>query len=217
MSKNYFSKKEALTFGYNSFKKNYKLLILVVVFLLIIANVPEVGMGMFDGKELPFIMTISLFIIGLVFWALEVILSMGLIRISLKLLHEKKAVFVDLFHDINHFLDYIVASILYILATAAGLILLIVPGIIFMVRFQYFGFFIIEKKFGPVESLKASWHVTDGVVINILLFNILLILINVLGAIVFVVGLLVSIPVSMMANVHVYNKLQTRLKSADTK
>ncbi|HEY6021129.1 MAG TPA: hypothetical protein VIY48_14845 [Candidatus Paceibacterota bacterium] len=61
---------------------------------------------------------------------------------------------------------------------------------------------------GIVDSLRKSAIITHGVKWKLLGFLIVLGLLNILGAIVFLVGLLVTIPISMIAVSHVYTKLR---------
>ena len=99
------------------------------------------------------------------------------------------------------------ASIVYGLIVVGGLILLVVPGIYLALRLQFYSYYIIDKNAGSIDSLKMSWKATEGNVINIFLFELLLIGINILGAIALVVGLLVTIPVSVIAVTLLYRKL----------
>jgi uncharacterized membrane protein len=213
MKTNIFSIKKALDFGYNTFKQNYKILLLVVLFMLLVNIVPDFVSDKLKNAELPFIVSVFFLIFGIMFWVLRIIISMGMVRVSLKLINSKKVVFSNLFDDINRFFDYLIGTILYVLIIVGGLILFIIPGIIWMVRFQYFGYFIIDKKKGPIESLKLSFHATDGSVINIIIFNIIALIINFIGAAFFAIGLLLTIPITMLANMYIYNKLQTHLDS----
>jgi uncharacterized membrane protein len=85
--------------------------------------------------------------------------------------------------------------------------LLIVPGIIFFIMFQYYGYFIVDKKMGPVEALKASAALTKGVRWKLFGFGLVIGLLNIGGALLLLLGLFVTIPVSQMAIAHVYRKL----------
>jgi uncharacterized membrane protein len=58
------------------------------------------------------------------------------------------------------------------------------------------------------DSLRQSSKLTHGVKWHLVLFVLALIAVNLLGLLVFIVGLLVSVPVSVFAFVHVYLKLK---------
>jgi uncharacterized membrane protein len=105
------------------------------------------------------------------------------------------------------FLKFLAASILLGLAIVVGLILLIVPGIIFALMFMFTTFIVIERELGPIEAMKESRRITHGHKWKLLGLMLLLVLINLLGLAVLVVGLLVSIPVSSLAFADAYRLL----------
>jgi uncharacterized membrane protein len=94
---------------------------------------------------------------------------------------------------------------------AGGLILLIVPGIYLGLKYQFFSYLIVDKELGVLDSLKESSQITQGVKWQLFGFSLALIGINILGALAFGIGLLVTIPLTVVAHVFVYRKLSTRL------
>jgi len=58
---------------------------------------------------------------------------------------------------------FLFGLILYTLITLVGTILLIIPGIIWGIKFQFFGYFIVDKGLEPIEALKRSAAITKGV------------------------------------------------------
>lgn len=81
------------------------------------------------------------------------------------------------------------------------------------VRLRFTAFSVIDGS-TAVESIKKSWKITKGVFWKLLGLSILLALINIVGAIALLVGLLVTIPLSIVAMGHVYNKLHTHHSAA---
>ena len=100
------------------------------------------------------------------------------------------------------------ASILYFLAIVAGLVLLIIPGIIAAIAFGFFQYVVVDKGVGPIESLKQSRTITRGARMKILLFALTSFGVTVLGFLFFIVGLLVAIPVTTLAGAWVYRQLE---------
>jgi uncharacterized membrane protein len=105
------------------------------------------------------------------------------------------------------FWKFLGASILLMLAVAIGLVLLIVPGIIFMLMFMFTTFMVIERELGPIDAMKESRRITRGHKWQLLGFLLMLVLINLLGLLALVVGIFVSIPVSSLAFAHAYRML----------
>ena len=67
--------------------------------------------------------------------------------------------------------------------------------------------FIIEDGDNPIDAMKKSWYMTKGFVVELFLFYLLIIGINLLGAIAFGIGLIVSMPVSTLAYAYMYRKI----------
>lgn len=67
---------------------------------------------------------------------------------------------------------------------------------------------------GIFESLRKSSIITRGVKWKLVGFGIVLGLLNLLGAVLFLVGLLVTVPITMIAVAHVYTKLRAHHHTA---
>ena len=93
-------------------------------------------------------------IISLISQVTSAIISMGLITVSLRFCDGDKGEFSDLFSCVPLLINYLVGSILYVLIMAGGTLLLVVPGIIWMIKFQFFTYLIVDRKLGPVKALK---------------------------------------------------------------
>ena len=88
----------------------------------------------------------------------------------------------------NRFWPYVGMSILSFLALILGLIVLIVPGIILLVRWSAASGYVIDRGQGVTESLSASWHATSGhswaiFFAGIVLFLVLIVVSAVVGGI----------------------------------
>ncbi len=105
------------------------------------------------------------------------------------------------------FWKYLGASLLGGVAAIIGLIFLIVPGIILGLMFAFATYIVIDRGLGPVEALQESRRITNGHKWQLFLFLICSALINVLGALCLLVGLLVTVPVTTLAFVHAYRTL----------
>lgn len=60
---------------------------------------------------------------------------------------------------------------------------------------------------GPLESLKQSWNATKGETLQLFVFGLLMVGLNIIGALLFGIGLLVTVPITMIAVVYIYKKL----------
>lgn len=139
--------------------------------------------------------------------ALGTLISMGATAFYLAAHDNPDTADLSLLWHPRPFWKYLGASLLLSLAVAIGLVLLIVPGIIFGLMFMFATFIVIERELGPIDAMNASNQLTRGHKWQLLGLVLLLVLINLLGLMALVVGLLVSIPVSTLAFVHAYRVL----------
>jgi hypothetical protein len=208
-SSTHFSKKEAISFGFEIVKKNIIFFIgvfVIVVIVSLLSSSLQFGVNMQKQPLLYAIVYVATFIVN-------TIIGMGLIKISLEFVDKKKPKFSDLYHTKN-LINFILASLIRGVITLIGFVLLIIPGIIFSIRLQYVTYLIIDKNLPPVDAVKESWDMTRGNAWNLFFLGILLFLINVLGAIILLVGLFVTVPLTMIATTFVYRNLLLQSKSA---
>jgi len=103
----------------------------------------------------------------------------------------------SLFHGYLFYFPLLFISILYLLAVAVGFFLLIVPGFYFMVVLSFSTYIFVEYRcegIGIIDSLTVSRKLlTRNFCHTLLLFWVVLV-VNLIAALCFFVGLLVSIP-----------------------
>ena len=202
---NFFSKKEAIKFGFEIAKKNIVFFLGVAVIWAFVVIISSSIQNSLNANKQFFVS----FLFNLFMWVVNSIISMGIINITLKFVDKKKPKLQDIYYTQKVF-NYILASIIRSVIVIFGFILFIIPGIIFSIKLQYAEYLIVDKKLDAVDSIKKSWEMTKGVKWNLFLLGILLGLINILGLLCVFVGLLITIPLSMVANAYVYRKLLGR-------
>lgn len=198
---NTFSIKEALRFGWETFKKKPGLFIAVTLIIGVVSWITGFVAAMFgeDGAG------------GLMGTLLNVLVStlvdLGAMALLLKAYdHLDDVTIADLWHP-QQYLPYLAATVLTGLAVVIGLVLLIVPGIILGIMFMFVKFLVIDRNLGPIEAMKESIRITKGSRWQLLLFILAVVALNIVGATLLLVGLIVTIPVTGLAMVHVYRKL----------
>lgn len=203
-----FSKKEAIKFGWDIAKKHFWFFILILLTSFFIQYIPSILQSI-AGKNQPIAIVLVLALISLTAGIFKLIVDIGIIRITLKFVDNQGVTFGDLFNSYGYFWKYLGGFILYSLIVAGGMIFLIIPGIIWAIRFQYYNYFIADKGLGPIEALKQSWKTTRGNAWNLFVFGSLLGLLNIAGALLLIVGLLFTIPTTFVAAAYIFRKLQT--------
>jgi uncharacterized membrane protein len=104
-------------------------------------------------------------------------------------------------------IKYILTAIIVGIIVIVGLMLLIIPGIIFAVRLQFAPYLVVDRSAGPLTAIRGSWAMTKGSAGKLIIFDFVIGLITALGVLVLGVGLLVAAPVTMLATARVYRKL----------
>lgn len=206
-----FSKGQALRFGWETTKKNLWYFVSILLIIAAISYVPSFianGLNEQGGEGVAIIVAF----ISVASWIASIIVEVGLLSIMLSFVDGKKPNFSMLFakRDPMLIIKFFAASVLYAIIVGVGLLLLVVPGIYFGVKFMFSSYFIVDKNVGPLEALKLSSKATSGAKWNLFLFMLLVIGINILGAIALLIGLFVTIPLTSLATVWVYRKLQSK-------
>ena len=141
---------------------------------------------------------------------LSAFVGMGAIAFGLKAFEDaEKADIHDLWHP-KPYLEYVLSSIIVQIAVVVGLILLIVPGVILALMFSMTSFLIVSRDMKAIDAIKESMRITEGNRLELFLLMIALLGINILGAICLVVGLLVSVPVSLFALISAFRALEQK-------
>jgi uncharacterized membrane protein len=210
MDKKDFSIEEALQYGWNTMKTNIWFFVGVIVVAWAMVGIPYAIASALQRNS-----SALAFLFQIVGWVAGLIVSIGMITIALKFLDNQSPVFEDLFSFKPHFWRYLGASILTGLVVWAGMILLVIPGIYWAIKFQFYGYFVVDQKCDPIESMRRSSRLTQDVKWKLLAFGIVLAIINAIGALCLFVGLLVTIPVTLLAYSSVYRKLLDQTESVE--
>jgi uncharacterized membrane protein len=196
-----FSIQEALKAGWNIWKQNAWFLIGVTVVLFFLPSIPSY---LANSPRVSGMLDTILVIIG---WVLSLLMSIGMIKITLAFVDGVKAPWQELFRHYTYLVKYVVASILYGLIVAAGLVLFVIPGIYLALKYQFAIYLIVDKNLGIFEAFGRSGQMTIGVKWQLLGWFIVQTLLNIVGALLLGIGLLVTAPVTMLAYAKIYRDL----------
>ncbi len=201
---NTFSIKESLAFGWRTFKLRPWFFVSVSLMVLVVSMLSGFLQGVITDLSGQTIGSIASLAISL---AVNTFISMGVIALYLKA-HDGvgAARLAHLWHPAP-FWRYLSTILLLAIGTLIGLILLIIPGIIFALACGFARVIVIDRELSPVHALKESARMTKGKRLHILLFVLSITAINFLGALALLVGLFVTMPVSVLATMHVYRSL----------
>jgi len=200
-----FSSAEALRFGWRTTMANLKTLLAIGAFGAFLAMLHQALTG--DAHH-------ARPLLALVVQVLQTGVTMAFIRTALKLHDGDK---VDLSRPgelLTGFFPYLLTSVLYGLIVGGGMVLLIVPGVIWAVQFGFATFVSVDRKLDPIAALQESSHLTKGERWHLLAFGLAALGVNLVGALAFGVGLLVTIPTTTIGAAYVFRRLQATVEHA---
>ncbi len=108
------------------------------------------------------------------------------------------------------------AALLYKVSLPAAVVVGVVDFVLVVfvgLGFLFYAYALVDREVGPIDALKESWNLTSESRLSLLVFLIVLGLLNLLGLLLLGVGLLATIPISMIAFAHVYRALENNRSS----
>jgi hypothetical protein len=207
---------EAISYGWNKYWQNVGMLLLITVLILVI-NVAFSGLASVVGNAFPRIKFTSgdtTYSIGVGFILAQIVnlvvgavLAMGLIRATLAVTEGRKPDISMLFRS-EGLGAYVIASILVTLGVLIGFILLIVPGIILLIMWHFFGYVIVDNpETGAIDAMRRSAEITKGHRWALFGLGLLLIGINFLGLLACCVGVIFTEGITAMTVAYAYKTL----------
>jgi uncharacterized membrane protein len=220
-----FSVGNAFGYGWKKFQANLGpilLVALVLVAVVIVLQILQVVMtggndtiefnpdtgefesdsgGMLGGSILA-----SLFFLGLMVLA-QTIIQSGIVKGALDLTKGKPISVGSMFSGID-FVQVIVASLILAVATMIGFVLLVLPALVVWFLTAFTLFFIIDKGMPAIEAIKASVSFTLANAGTLIVFFLACFAAYIVGALLCGVGLLVAIPVVVLAQAYAFRTLQ---------
>jgi uncharacterized membrane protein len=191
---------EAISYGWKGLMKYLGPLLLITLVVFLVQIVFGIVGYAFDNVFLRLLWNVVSTVVSL-------IVAMGVIRAALAVVDGRTPEVGMLFRS-EGFVPYLVASILVGLSVGIGLILCVIPGLILLFLFAFYGFAIVDGRTNePIEAMKISWNVVTQNFGQLFLLFILLTLILILGAILCFVGLLFAVPLNYLAIAFAWRKL----------
>jgi uncharacterized membrane protein len=113
----------------------------------------------------------------------------------------------DLFKAFNSFAANLLASLVITFFTFVGMLLCVIPGLVVAAMYLFTYLFIVDRKMDFWPAMQASHELVKKDYFGFSLFLLTLILINIGGALLCFVGLLVTLPLTYAAITAAYRDL----------
>jgi uncharacterized membrane protein len=207
---------DAFTYGWKKFQEYLgPILIAMVIFFVVLLAVNFIatlfigGVGeITDPDDLGFgaFFSFGYLLFSLLSALVSLLIQAAVVRGALDITKGERI-------DINTFLStenlgqIVLASIILAVGTAIGLILCVIPGLILIFFSQFTYQFIIDKGLPAFDAIKASFNLVNqnlGPVVGLFFASILAFFV---GALLCGIGLIVAIPVTIIATAYAYRRL----------
>lgn len=211
-----FSVPDAFTYGWEKFQQNMGPIVLGTLVYLGASIVIGViwfflagailGVGADSGAGF-FALMLTTAVMGLVGVALFFIIQAGIIRAALALTSGRQIEMTTLL-DLDNLGQVILTALIVGVASAIGFVLCYIPGLVVMVFTSFAMHFVIDKRLPAVEAIRASVDLINrnlGAMVVLLIAGYVA---NAIGTMLCGVGLIVSIPVVIIANTYAYRRMQ---------
>jgi uncharacterized membrane protein len=194
----------AISYGWNKFTANAGPLIVAVLFIWVVnfvvalIGVPITNRG---GIFVQFFWQL----IGI---AIGAIVSMGIVRMALALVKGEP---IDMSMAIPSgplIVPYAITGVIVSIVVGIGTLLCIIPCIIAATFLLFAHFAVLDEGLQPGDAIKRSIDLVKPHFGAVLGFMIVAFLVNLVGVILCFVGLLATIPLTIVAGAHVYRGLQ---------
>jgi len=209
-----------LASSFKLFREHIQFLLGLVAMLLVLAVVPGIyfdlyfsGIESFEDLDLSTLLmndnevSLTQRLIAVALQLLEWIVELGVLAVFLKLIDGTPTSVGDIFKNWDKVFAYVVATVIYGIVIVLGLILLIVPGIFFAIRLQFYSYLIIDKGLNPFEALSESYNLTRGFAFDLLILAIVQFFIAIFGLLFFIIGIIPAMGYLYVINAMVYRSL----------
>ncbi|NQV90527.1 hypothetical protein HQ487_03930 [Candidatus Uhrbacteria bacterium] len=148
-----------------------------------------------------------LFLAFISYLVMGAVMGAGSMRLFLNAIDGKEVSVGILFSEWKRAFPYALVCILYAFVVMVGLCLFIIPGVIWSLKYLFAPMLVLDGGMKPMDAMRASALMTDGLKWDLLGFQQVIGTVVIIGYLVFFVGVVVSIPVAMIAVMGLYRHL----------
>ena len=150
---------------------------------------------------------------GALVTALAYVVNAGYLALLLRHYAGETVVFDDLFSvDQQKWISFAFLALIKGVAIVLGLVCFIIPGVYLAVRWMFAELYVIDKGMRPLEALKASSELTEGVRWKLFLFSLVAVFLMLIGFVFLIVGAFVVSIVCSFAVIKMYKNLQSEVQ-----
>lgn len=144
----------------------------------------------------------------LIFFIIFAGMEIGFIRICLASYDGKEIRFTDIFSGLQLGINFLLAQLINTVITIVGFLLLVIPGAYLSAKYAFYAFHFAEASPTLIQSFQQSAIITQRSMLFVVWFSFLILVINILGASILGVGLIATVPLSVLMKASIYRQMQ---------
>lgn len=208
MDKLSFSTGAVLSQAWQVFKQRWGQLLGVGVLYMVLSSIIASLPALFQGSDSQ----VAVLGASLLTQLMSLFLSIGMTKIVLSVVRLQEVSIADMFEGGKYLLQYFLGSLVVGIITFIGFLLLVVPGIIWSLKYMFVLYLIVDEELDFSNAMKESERMTSGIKGQLFIFGLAMVGVNLLGMIPLFLGLLITIPVTSLASFVLYDVLRKQCK-----
>jgi len=153
-----FSSTEAFGFGWDVARRNTGFFVVVLAVSAVLDGIP----GTFQEATAATAPLVS-FLFALMTLVVSTVTTIGQTKIALRFVDGERPTHADLYAHHRLFFRFLTTGFVYVLVVALGLVLFVVPGVLWLVRYCASLYLVVDKGMGTREAMRTSAELTRGV------------------------------------------------------
>ena len=186
----------ALRFAWTAYTQHFQLF--CALLLAILGGWVVLEIIAWAGSQMGIIGVALSVVAHLGFFVFYAGMQAGILRVCLTIRRGDEPTLAEGFAGFGLGPKLLVAELAYTLAVALGTALLLVPGIFVASRAVFYAFPIVGEKSGIMDGIRRSFDVTEGALTDAALLVGAIVVLNLVGAALVGLGLLVTVPMSAL-------------------
>jgi uncharacterized membrane protein len=204
MNQNTFSIKQVISESWSIFSKNYGKFYkfaIVTWLLMILVQIATSLLTLTDFFLLTMVSSLTIFVFN-------AFITIGFTQAVIKIVRGEPVELKILFSGQNLIIKYLLSTLAMGLIVFLGFLLLLIPGIYLAFKYMFLPLVVVDKKeLSFSEIFKTSSELTKGIKMKLFAYIIAIQLVNLIGLIPLGLGLLITIPMSYISFILVYERL----------
>jgi uncharacterized membrane protein len=201
---------EVLSKGWEIFQNNVPVCIITTIFSFGVVFVPALGFQLIFAvlPDSGFLFLASTLVQQVINVCLTAVVAVVTLTVYLKLVRGEQVEIDDIVANMDKVLPVFAVSILTSIGTFIGMLLLIVPGIIFAILAVFSAWFVVDQNMGIVEAIKASIAATSSHKMSLFFFFVASMVCMIAAMIPCGLGLFVAVPVLSCGMALIYEQIR---------